>query len=102
MLIHALRGSLVAFALCFLSLVCLTLIHLMVPPIYFALALGVWAVYSAYRLLESFRSGTNDSNATRDRAALAYWSGALASSLVAPLIWVLMVGLFSSTVRTLP
>lgn len=83
-----LRGSLVGFIVCALSLLCLY----RVPAYYFAAVLAGWMLYSLYRVvaLLAKRSVTSSTDHSR-RNALAYWLGAVGSSLVAPLLWMLVV-----------
>jgi len=87
---EVLRGSLVAFVVWALSVFCLYL--RLVPTYYFAAVLGGWMLYSLYRVLVLFAkwsvtSPTGDSR----RNDLAYWLGAVGSSMLAPLLWMLVV-----------
>jgi hypothetical protein len=85
-----LRGSRVAFIVAALSLFCLYV--RLVPPYYFAAVLAAWTPYSLYRVYALFvkRSVTAPTDHSR-RNALAYWLGAVGSSLLAPLPWMLVV-----------
>jgi hypothetical protein len=82
---EGLRGSIVAFIVLAFSVFCLYL--KLVPTYYFAAVLAGWILYSLYRLLALFakRSVISGGN------ALAYWFGALGSSLLVPLLWMLIV-----------
>jgi hypothetical protein len=85
-----LRGSRVAFIVWALSLFCLYV--RLVPPYYFAAVLAAWTLYSLCRVSALFvkRSVTSSTDHSR-RNALAYWLGAVGSSLLAPLPWMLVV-----------
>ena len=85
-----LRGSVFAFTVWTLSIFCLY--RRLVPAYYFAAILGGWTLYSLYRLLKLFVKGSVTSY-TEDsrRSDLAYWLGAVGSSLLAPLLWMLVV-----------
>jgi hypothetical protein len=85
-----LRGSRVALIIWALSIVCLY--ERLIPTYYFAGALGVWLTYSLYKLFGglSDRSGTLETRRS-DKDATAYWLGAVTSSLLAPLLWMLIV-----------
>jgi hypothetical protein len=68
-------------------------VHLrLVPGYYFAAARGIWAIYAVFRL---FRLRKRQSVQLEDeesrREEIAYWAGALGSSLLAPLFWILFV-----------
>jgi len=86
---EVLRGSLVAFVVWALSVFCLYL--RLVPTYYFAAILGAWMLYSLYRVSVLFAKRSVDSTDHSRRNDLAYWLGAVASSLLAPLLWILVV-----------
>lgn len=98
---EVLRASKVAFIICSLSIVCL-LVKL-IPAYYFLGVLGAWTIYSAYRLLGLILSQpTAAPNGKRDKAGLSYWLGALGSSLLAALVWIVFVALVFASARSLP
>ena len=76
------RGVLVASIILFLSIFCLY--TRLVPGYYFAAVLLVWLLYSAYRLFLLFvnRKGSGAVEPVHGYA-VAYWSGAVVSSLLA-------------------
>jgi len=85
-----LRGSLVAFVVWALSLLCLYL--RLVPTYYFAAILAGWMLYALYRVFAHFarRSAATSGDNPR-REALGYWLGAVGSSVLAALLWMLVV-----------
>jgi len=85
-----LRGSLIAFVIWASSVFCLY--KRLVPTYYFAAVLGVWLLYSVYRLfaLVARRSAT-PAWIAQDKDGVAYWLGAVGSSLLTPLLWMLVV-----------
>ena len=85
-----LRGSRVAFIVWALSLFCLYV--RLVPPYYFAAVLAAWTLYALYRVFALFVKRSVISSADySSRNTLAYWLGAVGSSLLAPLLWMLAV-----------
>ena len=79
-----LRGSLVAFALLLLSL--FSLFARIIPTYYFAAMLLAWTLLAAYKLI-AFRTRASSD----EKENFAYWTGALVSSLLVPLLWMLVV-----------
>lgn len=90
MINEILRGSLIAFVIWALSV--FSLYKRLVPTYFFAAVLGAWFLYSAYRLLALIarRSATPGPDRL-DKDAVAYWLGSVGSSLLAPLLWMLVV-----------
>jgi len=84
-----LLGSWPALTICGLSIFCLYV--RLVPTYYFAAALVLWLLYSAYRLFGLLTSRSRTSETQPTGGSLAYWLGALGSSLIVPLIWMLVV-----------
>jgi hypothetical protein len=63
-----------------------SLFERIVPTYYFAAALIVWALLSAYKLIALRARASSD-----EKDHFAYWAGALGSSLFVPLLWMLVV-----------
>jgi len=89
MLNEILLGSWPALTICGLSIFCLY--TRLVPTYYFAAALVLWLLYSGYRLFGLLTSRSRTSETQPTGGGLAYWLGALGSSLIVPLIWMLVV-----------
>jgi hypothetical protein len=87
---EVLKGSLVAFAIVVLSLVCGY--GIILPAYYFAAALAAWMLYSVYRICKLLAKRPVPLPADGSYGeALAFWLAALGSSLLAPLLWMLAV-----------
>jgi len=87
---EVLRGSLAAFVICVLSV--FSLYAKLIPPYYFAAVLAAWSLYSAHRLFGLVGRRFAATHTHRpDKDAIGYWLGAVGSSLVAPLLWMLVV-----------
>ena len=90
MLDEILRGSYFALILCGLSLFCL--FSKLVPTYYFAAILAAWVLYSLYRVFALFVKRSSALPDDRSRGdVLAYWFGAIGSSVLAVLLWMLVV-----------
>jgi hypothetical protein len=90
MLDEGILGSSVAFAILLLSLFCA--FELRIPSFYFAIALALWILYSAYRLYDLVaRQLTRTSISHVRNDALIYWLAATGSSFLAPLLWLLVM-----------
>jgi len=90
MLNETLRGSLVAFMTWALSIFCLY--KRLIPTYYFAIVLGMWLIYATHRLFRLLvnRYATPPTD-DLDAHEVAYWLGAIGSSLAAPFLWMLIV-----------
>jgi hypothetical protein len=85
-----LRGSYFGLIVCGLSLFCL--FSRLVPTYYFAVILAGWVLYSLYRVFALFVKQSRALPGGRSRRdALAYWLGAIGSSVLAVLLWMLVV-----------
>ena len=89
MINEILRGSLIALVIWALSV--FSLYRRLVPTYFFAAVLGTWFLYSACRLLALIARRATPSPDRLDKDAVAYWLGAVGSSLLAPLLWMLVV-----------
>ena len=87
---EVLKGSLVAFAIVALSILCL--FDMSVPQYCFAAVLAAWMLYSVYRICKLLAKRPVPLPADGSYGeALAFWLAALGSSLLAPLLWMLAV-----------
>jgi hypothetical protein len=93
MINEVIRGSFVAFIVWALSLVCLYI--RLLPTYYFAAVLAVWMMYALYRVALLFTKRVTPMEIHSRRDALAYWLGAVGSSLLAPPLWMLVVSRIS-------
>lgn len=90
MLNQVIRGSYVAFAILALSIFCL--FQRLIPTYYFAAALGLWILYSAFRFAVLVAKRFSQSfDGRSDKDTLVFWLAALGSSMLAPLLWMLVV-----------
>jgi hypothetical protein len=98
---EALRASKIAFIICGLSIICLWLKF--IPTYYFAAALGAWMLYSLYKSIILIKKQRIPASVgEKNKEGLSYWLGALGSSLLAALVWVVLVALAFANSKSLP